>query len=46
LQLDAGIIHNIGCPQNADVNHDGRVDTRDAALILQYDSGIIDELPA
>jgi len=45
LQFDAGIIHNVGCPQNADVNHDGRIGPLDAVLILQYDAGIIHALP-
>jgi len=45
LQLDAGITSSVGCPQNADVNGDERIGPLDAALILQYDAGIIDALP-
>lgn len=46
LQLDAGMIHSVPCPQNADVNHSGSITPSDAALILQLSAGIIHDLPA
>jgi hypothetical protein len=46
LQLDAGLIAALPCPQNGDVSGDDRTNAVDAALVLQYDAGILDELPA
>jgi hypothetical protein len=46
LQLDAGIIPLVSCPDNADVNRDGGIGSLDAALVLQYSAGIVDMLPA
>jgi subtilisin family serine protease len=45
LQLVAGIIGSLNCPQNADVDRDGSVTAVDAAIILQYVAGLIDSLP-
>ncbi|MDZ4278960.1 MAG: dockerin type I domain-containing protein, partial [Dehalococcoidia bacterium] len=45
LQLGAGIIDELPCPQNADTNEDGMINAVDAALILQFVAGIIDSLP-
>jgi hypothetical protein len=45
LQLSAGVYPFVPCPWNADVNGDGEIDVLDAALILQYDAGLIDSLP-
>ncbi len=44
LQLDAGLIDSVPCPENADVNNDGQINAIDAALILQYVAGLLDEL--
>jgi Tol biopolymer transport system component len=45
LQLLAGLVGNLPCPQNADVNEDGQTNAVDAALILQYTAGLISDLP-
>jgi hypothetical protein len=45
LQLDAGLIASLPCPDAADVNGDSSINAVDAALILQYDAGLIDILP-
>ena len=45
LQLSAGLIGAVGCPQNADVNDDGSVNAIDAALVLQFVAGLIPDLP-
>jgi hypothetical protein len=44
LQLTAGLIGSVPCPQNADVNHDGSINPIDSALILQYTAGLIHNL--
>ncbi len=41
LQLDAGLIDSVACPESADVNSDGAIDGLDAALILQLDAGLL-----
>jgi TolB protein len=46
LQLDAGLLDELPCPDLADVNGDGRIDALDAQLILQFDAGLIDSFPA
>ena len=46
LQLFAGLLANLPCDQNADVNGSGAVDVIDAALILQLSAGFIDTLAA
>jgi hypothetical protein len=45
LQFDAGMSSSLPCPQVADVNHNGLVDVIDAALILQFDAGLVSGLP-
>jgi hypothetical protein len=44
LQLNAGLVDDVPCPENADVNGDGLITAVDAALILQFVAGILDEL--
>ena len=44
LQLDAGLIDSVACPESADVNSDGVIDGLDAALILQMDAGLLDRM--
>ncbi len=44
LQLAAGLIGSLPCPQNGDVNGDGMTNPIDSALILQYVAGLIAEL--
>ncbi len=41
LQLTAGLIDSVPCPQNADVNGDGLSNSIDAALILQIEAGLL-----
>jgi hypothetical protein len=41
LQMVAGLIDDVPCPQNADVNDDGNINPVDSALILQYTAGLI-----
>ena len=41
LQLVAGLLPSLPCPEAADVNADGRTDTIDAALILQHSAGLV-----
>jgi len=45
LQYDAVLINRLNCPENADVNRDGRIDSRDALLILHYEAGFLFHLP-
>jgi hypothetical protein len=46
LAFVAGVPHSsLPCPQNADVNGDGRITAVDAQLILQYVAGLIHSLP-
>ena len=45
LQFVAGLIDELPCPENADVNEDGSTDTIDAALILQFSAGLLNMLP-
>jgi hypothetical protein len=45
LQLSAGLLGSLPCPQNADTNEDGTTNSVDALLILQYSAGLIDGLP-
>ncbi|OGO50571.1 MAG: hypothetical protein A2148_04795 [Chloroflexi bacterium RBG_16_68_14] len=42
LQLEAGFIDSLPCPENSDLNHDGSTSSLDATLILQYDAGLVD----
>lgn len=44
LQLGAGLIAALPCPQNGDTNGDGVTNPLDAALILQFSAGIISSL--
>jgi len=44
LQLNAGLIDSVECPEGADANGDGEITAVDAALVLQFVAGIIDEL--
>jgi len=44
LQLNAGLIASVACPEGADANGDGEITAVDAALVLQFVAGIIDEL--
>ncbi len=45
LQLHARLIPPSPCPRDSDVNDDGRTDSVDAALIMQYATGLIATLP-
>jgi hypothetical protein len=36
---------SLGCPQNADVNHDGLANGGDAMVILQFSARLLDHLP-
>jgi hypothetical protein len=45
LQLSAQLIAGLPCAQYGDVNGDGRIDTLDALLILQFAAGLIDSFP-
>jgi len=45
LQFAAGLLNSLPCEGSADVNGDGDIDVLDAALVLQLDAGLIDELP-
>lgn len=45
LQLLAGLITELPCPDAADVNGDGETNAVDAALILQFSAGLISSLP-
>ncbi len=40
LQLDAGLLTVLPCPENADVNDDGSTNALDASLILQFVAGL------
>ena len=44
LQLSAGLIITLPCPQNGDTNGDGVTNSVDSALILQLSAGLIDRL--
>jgi len=44
LQLGAGLISSLPCPEKSDTNGDGRTDPLDAALVLQLAAGLIDSL--
>lgn len=44
LQLSAGLVRSLPCPEAARVNRDGRVDVIDATLILQFSAGLIPSL--
>ena len=46
LQGVAGFFVQLPCPNNADVDGDGFWGPVDAQLILQYDAGLLDSLPA
>jgi hypothetical protein len=45
LQLAAELLEELPCEGDADVNGDDRMDSRDAALLLQFVAGILNELP-
>lgn len=45
LQYAAGLIDELPCEKNADVNEDGDITSVDAALILQLTAGLIGSLP-
>jgi hypothetical protein len=45
LQDVAGVIPNVTCAENSDVNGDGAGDGADAMLILQYSGGLLPSLP-
>ena len=44
-QLGGGLLEVLECPENGDVNGDGRTNAPDAALILQLVAGLLDALP-
>jgi hypothetical protein len=45
LQAEAGLLAGVFCPEEADVNGDGEVDSRDAALLLQFVARLLPSLP-
>ena len=45
LQLSAGLIDELPCPQNGDANFDGMTNAVDAALVLQFVAGLLPTLP-
>ncbi len=45
LQLSAGLLSSLSCPNQADVSDDGTVNSIDAALILQFTAGLVTALP-
>jgi hypothetical protein len=45
LQVTAGILDEMPCLGNPDANDDGSITSIDAALILQYNAGLIGHLP-
>ncbi len=45
LQMTAGLIGSVACPELADASNDGLVNAIDAALILQLTAGLIPNLP-
>ncbi len=45
LQLHARLIPPSPCPRDSDVNGDGRTDSRDALLLVQFNAGLIATLP-
>ena len=45
LQFDANLLDVIACQAAADANLDGHVNTRDAALILQFAARLVPQLP-
>ena len=45
LQLSAGIIEDLPCSKNADVNEDADINTIDSMLILQFSAGFFGSLP-
>jgi hypothetical protein len=44
LQYTTGIISNVSCDENGDVNGDARIDSIDALLVLQYVAGLLPAL--
>ena len=44
LQLSAGLLGALPCPQNGDASGDGVTNPLDSALILQFSAGLIDSL--
>lgn len=44
LQLGAGLLTALPCPQNADVNGDGNINVADVVLILQFAAGLLGSL--
>ena len=45
LQLVAGLLNQLSCPQNADTNESGDVGPIAATLSLQFVAGLIPPLP-
>jgi hypothetical protein len=45
LQVIAGFLQNVACPQNIDVNGDGLLTSVDPSLVLQLLAGLIHVLP-
>lgn len=45
LQVGAGLLGALPCPQGGDVNGDGVSNALDSALILQFGAGLIGQLP-
>ena len=45
LQLSAGLIEDLPCAKNADVNEDGDISAIDSTLILQFSAGLLTSLP-
>ena len=45
LQLTAGLLFVLPCPESADMNSDGATNAVDAALILQFHAGLVEAAP-
>jgi hypothetical protein len=45
LQLGAGLIPTLPCPNRGDANQDGNLNALDAALVLQFSAGLLTNLP-
>ncbi len=44
LRYSAGLDYTVPCPNGADVNYDGFIDSVDALIILQYVAGLVESL--
>jgi hypothetical protein len=45
LQVDADLLDSVANYPSGDVNQNGRVNSIDAALVLQYEAGLLHQLP-